>query len=365
MNNEEFWQEYLKQVKDKLKDLCSKKNQLQIDLHIHSNYSADGKDHIKDIINTTKNLGFDVISITDHDTLKAYDEIYNYVKDGLTNPIIVPGIEFTIDNVSYQSQCHILQLFVNPKEKSIQNNVKINEQAMFKRSKIQFKRLNENKAIKEILKKYNLEISYEEYLNYINKNNLICEYDTLCEYLISKFKPQHITNYEILDLLEKYNKLDIYIDRRMYKEKRYAKLREKYIVSKENDYSVRFLLSMLAVREVDDDWWPGPSSGSISVNSYGQIKVEELNKTYNAYFAHPTESKLDVVRTIIENNPNIIGLELNTRNNYNDINNFYKLLKEQKLLLTIGSDSHDCSLKFYKDLDFYKINSEDFLKLIK
>ena len=37
---------------------------------------------------------------------------------------------------------------------------------------------------------------------------------------------------------------------------------------------------MLAVREVDDDWWPAPACGSLSVNSYGQLKPEEINEKY-------------------------------------------------------------------------------------
>ena len=37
---------------------------------------------------------------------------------------------------------------------------------------------------------------------------------------------------------------------------------------------------MLAVREVDDDWWDKPSCGSLSVNSYGQITVEKINEKY-------------------------------------------------------------------------------------
>ena len=84
--------------------------------------------------------------------------------------------------------------------------------------------------------------------------------------------------------------MDPYKDRMEYKKKRFEKLRSKYTECEKNIYNTRFLLSMLAVREVDDDWWGEPSSGSLSVNSYGQLKINELNEKYLTIFAHPTET---------------------------------------------------------------------------
>ena len=48
-----------------------------------------------------------------------------------------------------------------------------------------------------------------------------------------------------------------------------------------------FLLSMLAVREVDDDWWPSLACESLSINSYGQLKPEAINDKYDIDFVHP------------------------------------------------------------------------------
>ena len=133
------------------------------DLHCHTTLS-DGSLGIEEVIAQAKRMGLDFLAITDHDTLDAYNEIYEYVKNGLTKPLIIPGVEFTIDNKEYGSQCHILQLFVNPFDKEIQKNVLVNKKAMFNRSKIQFKRLEENLAIQEICKKYNIVFSYTEYI---------------------------------------------------------------------------------------------------------------------------------------------------------------------------------------------------------
>lgn len=129
-----------------------KKDKLFIDLHIHSNYSADGKQNLNQILQTTKEKGFDVIAITDHDSIDAYDELYNIVSKKLTYPLVIPGIEFTIDNKEYGNQCHLLQLFINPKDLIIQKDVLKNYEAMFNRSKKQFERLKQNLAIQELIK---------------------------------------------------------------------------------------------------------------------------------------------------------------------------------------------------------------------
>ena len=363
-NDYEFWEEYLKTIKEKIRKMCYEKDNMYIDFHIHSNFSADGKQSIKDIINNTKNKGFDIISITDHDSIFVYDELFNIVKNGLTNPIIIPGIEFTMDNLKYGGQCHMLELFINPKDKTLLNQVKKNQEAMYNRSKIQFKRLKENITIMDIVKKNNINISYQDYLKYLNKYNLILEYDTLCNYLIRKFKRKKITTFDILKQLEIDNELDCYDDRKKFKRNRYKKLRDKYKYLKENNYNSRFLLSMLAVREVDDDWWGEPSSGSLSVNSYGQLKIEELCNNYKIIFAHPEENKLEIVREIINNNSRIIGVEKNIRSNYLNRCNLDKLIKELNLIKVIGSDSHDNTGEFYNEMDFYLMNHEDILKVI-
>ena len=60
MNNYEFWEEYLKRIKKEIKKMCDKKDKLQVDLHIHSTYSADGKQTIKQILETNQiDLSFD------------------------------------------------------------------------------------------------------------------------------------------------------------------------------------------------------------------------------------------------------------------------------------------------------------------
>lgn len=364
-NNYEFWEEYLDKIKIKIKEMCLKKKKMYIDFHMHSNYSADGKQDLKQILKTTKQKGFDIIAITDHDSIDVYDELYNIVKNKLTKPLIIPGVELTIDNKEYGNQCHLLQLFINPKDMELRKNIKKNYQAMFKRSKIQFQRIKENKALQEIFKKNDIKVSQNEFFKYLNKNNLVPEYDTLSFYIMDKLKQKCINTFNVLNLLEKYNNEDIYEDRKNYKDRRYKKLKDKYKEVEENYYNSRFLLSMLAVREVDDDWWDRPSSGSLSVNSYGQMKVDEITNKYKIFFAHPTEKSLKTVEKIIKNNKNIIGLEENIRNQYININNFYDIISKYNLLRIIGSDSHDDKCTYYNNMEYYLIDSEYLLNIIK
>ena len=84
MNNYEFWEKYNKFIKGEIGRLCRTKKELYIDLHIHSNYSADGKQNLKQILETTKEKGFDIIAITDHDSLNVYDELYDIVSKVLS-----------------------------------------------------------------------------------------------------------------------------------------------------------------------------------------------------------------------------------------------------------------------------------------
>ena len=116
------------------------------------------------------------------------------------------------------------------------------------------------------------------------------------------------------------------------------------------------LLSILGVREVDDDWFNYPISGSISVNSYGQLKIEEINQKYLTVFAHPTESKLDIVNKIIKTT-GIKAVEINIRNNYENINKLYDMIKENNLMVTKGSDNHELNSNLYDNLDFFEIES--------
>ncbi len=73
---------------------------LKIDFHIHT--ADDCKEsHLgyssKDIIDKASKLGFNAISITQHDWFQFNDELFNYAKS--KNILLIPGIEKTIEGV--------------------------------------------------------------------------------------------------------------------------------------------------------------------------------------------------------------------------------------------------------------------------
>ena len=64
-----------------------------IDLHIHTNLS-DGALSSKEIIDESSKIGLKTISITDHDTIEAYDkEIIEYARNKGIN--LIPGVEIS------------------------------------------------------------------------------------------------------------------------------------------------------------------------------------------------------------------------------------------------------------------------------
>ncbi|MFQ6051396.1 MAG: PHP domain-containing protein [Candidatus Hydrothermarchaeota archaeon] len=62
------------------------------DLHVHSIYSHDCNTSIPQIINKAEEIKLDGISITDHDTLRGYEEAKKVSK----NVIVIPGIEISL-----------------------------------------------------------------------------------------------------------------------------------------------------------------------------------------------------------------------------------------------------------------------------
>ena len=80
---------------------------MKINLHTHSNYSLDGEFDVQYLIELLKKNGFDIISITDHDTCEAYKHIENE-----TNINIITGIEADaiINNHTYDFLCYNFEL---------------------------------------------------------------------------------------------------------------------------------------------------------------------------------------------------------------------------------------------------------------
>ena len=77
------------------------KRYLKPDLHMHSTFS-DGTDSPKRIVELADEYGLDIISLTDHDTIKGNVELISMEK----HPDFITGIEFSCK--SDLGKCHIL-----------------------------------------------------------------------------------------------------------------------------------------------------------------------------------------------------------------------------------------------------------------
>lgn len=63
-----------------------------IDLHIHTTHS-DGSKSVKEILEMAEELKLEVISITDHDNCKAYEELESLNVEDYYSGKIIPGVE--------------------------------------------------------------------------------------------------------------------------------------------------------------------------------------------------------------------------------------------------------------------------------
>lgn len=90
-----------------------------IDLHIHTKFS-DGFLSPKEVIDEAIKNGVSIISITDHDTIDAYnDELFEYSNSN--NIKIIPGVE--ISTHTGKSGIHILGYNFDLNNKLLKDNL--------------------------------------------------------------------------------------------------------------------------------------------------------------------------------------------------------------------------------------------------
>ena len=90
-----------------------------IDIHSHTTYS-DGSSSVKEIMEEAERIGLSLLSITDHNTIQAYQELNNPNIRGLFSGNIITGIEITttykgetIEVLGYGFDLRIMQQFLN------------------------------------------------------------------------------------------------------------------------------------------------------------------------------------------------------------------------------------------------------------
>ena len=117
------------------------------DLHCHSTCS-DGTETPEQILQIAKQLGLSAVSITDHDTIDAYDNAFQLAKE--MDLILLPGIEFS--TVLDKNSVHILGYGFDTKHSAIINLCKKHIE----------RRKNRNLAVIELLKKHGMPIDYQD-----------------------------------------------------------------------------------------------------------------------------------------------------------------------------------------------------------
>ena len=373
MNNRKFWKKYNKKIEFQISELLknkAKNNEEDVlcDLHMHSNHSTDGKQTLQDIIEESIKYGFEIISITDHDSVSVYDDLYKMIKTHAlpqNAPIIIPGIEHTVSFKDYKTMCHILKYFVNPKSKAINGDIKKLNKSYYNRAKIQISRILQSSFYQEIFNNYKIKVGYKDFLKYLKRNHTIPDYAPLVDYLATKFNQAGLKTKELYRLVREYNDNDACLERQRLKNERFAYLDNKYQNIDVQD-NRRFMLSILGVRGVDDAYFPEyPVSGSISVDEYGQVSIYNLNKQGIAVFAHPEHEKVNLISKVKNCAGGFWGLELNFKSKQEFFDELLVVANNQNLCVTKGSDRHKKDEPVYDDLSFYKIKTKVLQSLIE
>lgn len=125
----------------------------QADLHSHST-ASDGLMKPAELVNHALERGLRALAITDHDTINAWDEAEKTAER--LGILFIPGIEINTDWEG--REVHILGFGME----------KNNEDFQIRLREIQQKRIGRIQKILEVLKKLQVDISYEDVLKFAN-----------------------------------------------------------------------------------------------------------------------------------------------------------------------------------------------------
>lgn len=118
----------------------------QIDLHVHTCYSADGEYEPEKIVELAKDKGLESIAITDHDTVGGLPEAIKAAKhQGIE---VIPGIE--LDTQYKEKNLHILGYYLEWKSNKLADVT----------TKIRDNQYKQAKARVELLQKMGFELSW-------------------------------------------------------------------------------------------------------------------------------------------------------------------------------------------------------------
>ncbi|MCX7875814.1 MAG: PHP domain-containing protein [Melioribacteraceae bacterium] len=105
-------------------------NYSKVDLHTHTNLS-DGAFTPCELIELAYKNGIQALSITDHDSINAYDEIFECANDYKIE--LIPGVEISTD--LEDKEIHLLGLFINLESDELKKYLNFFREERFHRAK--------------------------------------------------------------------------------------------------------------------------------------------------------------------------------------------------------------------------------------
>lgn len=350
--------QYVATVLERIEFLLKKKKSYLVDLHIHTNHSTDGRQSVSEAISRARQLGFDIISITDHDSIEAYSEINDL--DLFEFPIIIPGVEFTVSYPLYGERCHILKYFFNEFDDEIKNALKQNKASGWSRAKLHFEQISYNRCLQSFFEEYDIVCSLDNYIDFLVDNCQCPDYASLVDYIFFLLNVKAIGVWDVYLRMCEINEIDPCDARRLHKSYALKKFHDKYKDQRSQLNSRRLLPLLATVTVVDSNYPDYVSSGNLTILNYGQVDINQIKKSGFNIFAHPNANKLNLV----DNIPDIIaGFELNYRST-EEANKFVdEKISCLNLIKTLGSDVHSADEDFYNRISFYKMTHNELFKI--
>ncbi|MDF1611866.1 PHP domain-containing protein [Stygiobacter electus] len=110
---------------------------IKVDLHTHTNLS-DGVYSPCELIELANKNGINALSITDHDSINAYEKAYECAND--FNIELIPGVEISTD--LEDKEIHLLGLFININSDELKKYLNFFREERFHRAKRIINKLN-------------------------------------------------------------------------------------------------------------------------------------------------------------------------------------------------------------------------------
>ena len=112
-----------------------------IDIHMHSKYSTDGIDEVSEILEQAEKLGLKYISITDHNSCGAYEDLKNEEIRNIYSGKIITGVELNtkvlgipIEILGYNIDPEKLQKLIDETYLSIDERNKLEVERLYKKA---------------------------------------------------------------------------------------------------------------------------------------------------------------------------------------------------------------------------------------